>query len=166
MGKGLTQYQMDLLDKIRNIDAVPPKTSFPGTSRSAEQVKASVAIHKRVNPGYVEMPYRSSSASDFLYKPPPDFTKAVRARPTTKPLPSALSRPLRRPPRAGNDAATDALPACCRALKACHICRLTCHRTPAWRVLTQFLKKDSDCKFQKYAAEAILKHVDLKKTSH
>jgi len=105
MGKGLTQYQMDLLDKIRNIDAVPPKTSFPGTSRSAEQVKASVAIHKRVNPGYVEMPYRSSSASDFLYKPPPDFTKA-------------------------------------------------------------FLKKDSDCKFQKYAAEAILKHVDLKKTSH
>ena len=29
-----------------------------------------------------------------------------------------------------------------------------------------FLKKDSDCKFQKYAAEAILKHVDLKKTSH
>ena len=30
----------------------------------------------------------------------------------------------------------------------------------------QYLKKDSDCKFQKYAAEAILKHVDLKKTAH
>ena len=29
-----------------------------------------------------------------------------------------------------------------------------------------FLKKESDCGFQKYAAEAILKHVDLKKTSH
>ena len=29
-----------------------------------------------------------------------------------------------------------------------------------------FLKKESDCGFQKFAAEAILKHVDLKKTSH
>ena len=45
------------------------------------------------------------SQTDFLYKPPPDFTKA-------------------------------------------------------------FLKKKSDCDFQGFAAEAILKHVDLKKTSH
>ena len=66
---------------------------------------ASVEIHKRVNPGYVEMPYVSSSQRAYEYKPPPDFTKA-------------------------------------------------------------FLKKESDCKVQKYAAEAILKHVDLKKTSH
>ena len=103
--KGLTKYQMELLDKIRNIDAVPPSAEPSVTQRTAEQVAASVEIHKRVNPGYVEMPYRSSNALAYEYTPPPDFTKA-------------------------------------------------------------FLKKDSDCKFQKYAAEAILKHVDLKKTSH
>lgn len=104
-GKGLTKYQMELLDTIRNIDAKPCPVAYPGTTRTDAQVAASVEIHKRVNPGYVEMPYTASSQTDFVYKPPPDFTKA-------------------------------------------------------------FLKKESDCKFQKYAAEAILKHVDLKKTSH
>ena len=102
---GLTPYQVTLLDKIRNINAVPPSVAYSGSMRTEQQVAASVEIHKRVNPGYVEMPYTASSQVDFAYKPPPDFTKA-------------------------------------------------------------FLKKDSDCKFQKYAAEAILKHVDLKKTSH
>ena len=101
----LTDYQKQLLDTIRNMDAVPPNPAPQTGSRTAEQVAASVEIHKRVNPGYVEMPYRSSTLLAYEYKPPPDFTKA-------------------------------------------------------------FLKKDSDCKFQKYAAEAILKHVDLKKTSH
>ena len=101
----LTAKQMALLDKIRAIDAEPIPYTPLVTTRTEEQVAASVEIHKRVNPGYVEMPYRSSSAMAYEYKPPPDFTKA-------------------------------------------------------------FLKKDSDCKFQKYAAEAILKHVDLKKTSH
>jgi len=103
--KPLTAYQKQLLDRIRAIDATPIDPQPSATTRSAEQVAASVTIHKRVNPGYVEMPYMSTSALAFEYKPPPDFTKA-------------------------------------------------------------FLKKDSDCKFQKYAAEAILKHVDLKKTSH
>ena len=37
---------------------------------------------------------------------------------------------------------------------------------PAPDFSKNFLKKDSDCGFQKYAAEALLKHVDLKKTSH
>ena len=103
--KPLTQRQIQLLDKIRTLDAVPPSSTPHVTTRTAEQVAASVEIHKRVNPGYVEMPYVSSSQRAYEYKPPPDFTKA-------------------------------------------------------------FLKKESDCKFQKYAAEAILKHVDLKKTSH
>lgn len=102
---GLTAYQISLLDKIRDLNKHPPQTRYSGTMRSEAQVAASVEIHKRVNPGYVEMPYCANSQVDFAYKPPPDFTKA-------------------------------------------------------------FLKKDSDCKFQKYAAEAILKHVDLKKTSH
>ena len=62
-------------------------------------------MHKRVNPGYVEMPYESSNARDFKFVPPPDFTR-------------------------------------------------------------EYLKADSDCAFQKFAAEAILKHVDLNKTSH
>ena len=103
--KPLTAYQKQLLDTIRNIDAVPPQVKANASERTAEQQAASVEIHKRVNPGYVEMPYKATTALSFTYKPPPDFTKA-------------------------------------------------------------FLKKDSDCKFQKYAAEAILKHVDLKKTSH
>lgn len=102
---GLTAYQISLLDKIRDLNKFPPATTAPGTKRSDAQVAASVEIHKRVNPGYVEMPYCAGSQVDFAYRPPPDFTKA-------------------------------------------------------------FLKKDSDCAFQKYAAEAILKHVDLKKTSH
>lgn len=69
------------------------------------QIEASIAIHKRTNPGYVEIPYVSTNTEAFKYIPAPDFSR-------------------------------------------------------------HFLKKDSDCKFQKYAAEAILKHVDLKKTSH
>merc|ERR1719424_1775442 len=89
---GLTTYQKTLLDKIRNVNAHPPTTHYSGTSRTDAQVAASVEIHKRVNPGYVEMPYTAGSQVDFAYKPPPDFTKA-------------------------------------------------------------FLKKDSDCAFQKYAAE-------------
>ena len=101
----LTAYQKQLLDTIRAIDANPVNAQAHVTTRTATQVAASVEIYKRVNPGYVEMPYMSTAHTAFEYKPPPDFTKA-------------------------------------------------------------FLKKDSDCKFQKYAAEAILKHVDLKKTSH
>ena len=62
-------------------------------------------MHKRLNPGYVEMPYRSSNSLDYKYTPPPDFTR-------------------------------------------------------------EYLKADSDCQFQKFASEAILKHVDLNKTSH
>ena len=63
-----------------------------------------------------------------------------------------------------NGTATDALPACWR-LWTCSLAA-SCAIAPTRRALAQFLKKDSDCKFQKYAAEAILKHVDLKKTSH
>ena len=101
----LTEYQKQLLDTIRSISETPITAVPRVTQRSEAEVAASVTIHKRVNPGYVEMPYVSSNELAFVYKPPPDFT-------------------------------------------------------------TAFLKKDSDCKFQKYAAEAILKHVDLKKTSH
>jgi hypothetical protein len=103
--KPLTEYQKKLLDEIRAVDATPFVPISNASQRSAEAIAASQEIHKRVNPGYVEMPYKASSAMAFVYRPPPDFTKA-------------------------------------------------------------FLKKESDCKFQKYAAEAILKHVDLKKTSH
>ena len=103
--KPLTAYQKQLLDTIRAIDAIPSNPPAHVSTRTTTQIAASVEIHKRVNPGYVEMPYRSTTSTAFEYKPPPDFT-------------------------------------------------------------TAFLKKDSDCAFQKYAAEAILKHVDLKKTSH
>ena len=102
---GLTAYQKEILDKIKNMDATPCPMVYPGSRRTDEQEAASTEIHKRVNPGYVDMPYTATSQVDFQYKPPPDFTKA-------------------------------------------------------------FLKKESDCAFQKYASQAILLHVDLKKTSH
>merc|ERR1719231_2112335 len=101
----LTPYQRSLLHKIRSIEANPIRVVPNASQRSADQIEASTAIHKRVNPGYVETPYRSTNTEMYKYTPAPDFSKA-------------------------------------------------------------FLKKDSDCGFQKYAAEAILKHVDLKKTSH
>uniref|UniRef100_A0A7S3AQN3 Uncharacterized protein n=1 Tax=Haptolina ericina TaxID=156174 RepID=A0A7S3AQN3_9EUKA len=101
----LTPYQRDILKKIRSIEANPITVAPVLTTRSSEQVEASIAIHKRTNPGYVETPYTSTNRDTYQYIPAPDFTR-------------------------------------------------------------NFLKKDSDCKFQKYAAEAILKHVDLKKTSH
>lgn len=104
-GKDLTPKMLQLLDTIRNIDARPVPIVPPGTMRTEAQVAASVEIHKRVNPGYVDAPAVSTTSLAFKYTAPPDFSKA-------------------------------------------------------------YLKKDSDCGFQKYAAEAILKHVDLKKTSH
>ena len=103
--KPLTEYQKKLLDEIRAVDATPFVPINNASQRPAEAIAASQEIHKRVNPGYVEMPYVSTNVTDYTYRPPPDFTR-------------------------------------------------------------EYLKADSDCKFQKYAAEAILKHVDLKKTSH
>ena len=105
MKDGLTPYQQGLLDRVRRANTGPIVVYARKSQRPQKDIEASQEIHKRINPGYVEMPYRSTNSMAFLYTPPPDFTKA-------------------------------------------------------------FLKKDSDCKFQKYAAEAILKHVDLKKTSH
>mmetsp|Transcript_75014 Transcript_75014/g.225488 ORF Transcript_75014/g.225488 Transcript_75014/m.225488 type:complete len:157 (-) Transcript_75014:380-850(-) len=101
----LTPYQKSLLQKIRSIEAEPIRVVPNASRRSAEQIEASTSIHKRVNPGFVDLPYKSTNTEMFTYLPAPDFSK-------------------------------------------------------------NFLKKDSDCGFQKYAAEAILKHVDLKKTSH
>ena len=101
----LTKQQMQLLDTIRDMDKKPCPIQYPGTNRSEAQVAASVEMHKRVNPGYVDMPYKATNAEAFKYIAPPDFTRT-------------------------------------------------------------YLKKKSDCDFQGFAAEAILKHVDLKKTSH
>ena len=102
---GLTPYQISLLERVRKANT-DPIVKYPRASRRPEAAQAaSVEIHKRLNPGYVEMPYESSNTRDYKYIPPPDFTR-------------------------------------------------------------EYLKADSDCKFQKFAAEAILKHVDLNKTSH
>lgn len=98
----LTPYQRGLLETVQRLHTEPITTKPPGTTRSEEQVQASVQIHKRINPGYVEAPYTSTSASAFKYLPAPDFTR-------------------------------------------------------------DHLRTSSDCRFQEYAAECILKHVDLKK---
>jgi hypothetical protein len=72
---------------------------------ASAQVAASKAMHKRINPGFVEMPYQSTNSMEYKYIPAPDFS-------------------------------------------------------------TTYLKCKSDCDFQGFAAAAILKHVDLNKTSH
>ena len=73
---GLTAKQMDLLDQIRNINVPPMPIRDPATTRTAEQVSASVQIHKRVNPGYVDIPYQSTNELAFKYLPAPGFSKA------------------------------------------------------------------------------------------
>ena len=45
------------------------------TTQSPSQIAASQAIHKRVNSGYVDIPYESSNSRDFKYRFPPDFTR-------------------------------------------------------------------------------------------
>ena len=102
---GLTPYQISLLERVRRANTDPIIVKPNASKRSPAQKAASQEMHKRVNPGFVEMPYRSSSALDYKYTPPPDFTR-------------------------------------------------------------EYMKADSDCQFQKFASEAILKHVDLNKTSH
>ena len=96
---------MSLLERVRRANTDPLNISPNASKRPEEMQAASVEMHKRVNPGFVEMPYKSSNTVDYKYVPPPDFTR-------------------------------------------------------------EYLKAESDCGFQKFAAEAILKHVDLKKTSH
>ena len=100
----LTPYQRGLLDTVTQLHSDPITTKPSGTTRTEEQVQASVQIHKRINPGYVEEPYQSTSSTAFKYMPAPDFTR-------------------------------------------------------------DHLRTSSDCKFQEYMAEAINKHVDLKKVS-
>lgn len=97
--------QLKLLEQIKNIDKEPIRTKYPGTQRTPDQLLMSQSLNKRVNSGYVDMPYKATSEEAFRYTTPPDFSRA-------------------------------------------------------------YLKKKSDCDFQGYANEAILKHVDLKKTSH
>ena len=101
----LTATQRDLLVKIHRIKSEPIVTTHGGTTRSDEDVATSRNINKRINPGYVDMPYRSSNSVNYAYVPPVSFSRA-------------------------------------------------------------FLKKESDCGFQKYAAAAILSGVNLKKTGH
>mmetsp|Transcript_59900 Transcript_59900/g.129842 ORF Transcript_59900/g.129842 Transcript_59900/m.129842 type:complete len:132 (-) Transcript_59900:366-761(-) len=103
--EGLSPYQQSLLKKVQTMHTEPIVTTSPGANRSPDKVNKSMQLHKRINPGYVDMPWTTSNSSEFTYRPPPDFSR-------------------------------------------------------------DYLRASSDCKFQEYAAEAILKHVDLKKTSH
>jgi len=101
----LTPYQQSLLQTVHRLHTDPIETKYPGARRSEAQIKASVEIHKRINPGYVEVPYSATTESSYAYQPAPDFTR-------------------------------------------------------------DHLRTKSDCGFQEYMAEAIKKHVDLKKTAH
>ena len=72
---GLTPYQRSLLERVRKCNTEPIIKYPRASQRSKAAQEASIEIHKRVNPGYVEMPYESSNTRDFGYKPPPDFTR-------------------------------------------------------------------------------------------
>ena len=100
----LTKKQIGLIEKVDQLQR-DPILPHPLPERAPEQIRASKNLHKRINPGFVDMAYKSSNQLDYKYLPAPDFTR-------------------------------------------------------------DFLKAESDIGFQKYLTEAILKGVDLKKTSH
>ena len=75
MKDGLTPYQQALLDRVRRANTDPIVCYARKSMRPQKDIEASQEIHKRVNPGYVEMPYESSNTRDYKYKPPPDFTR-------------------------------------------------------------------------------------------
>ena len=75
LAQGLTPYQLSLLEKVRRANT-EPIVKYPRKSERPEADQlASVEIHKRVNPGYVEMPYESSNSRDYKYMAAPDFTR-------------------------------------------------------------------------------------------
>ena len=75
LAQGLTPYQLSLLEKVRRANT-DPIVKYPRKSERPEADQlASVEIHKRVNPGYVEMPYESSNSRDYKYMAAPDFTR-------------------------------------------------------------------------------------------
>ena len=73
--RGLTPFQLGLLETVRECNTKPIVKSPNKSTRSPSQIAASQAIHKRVNPGYVDIPYESSNSRDFKYRFPPDFTR-------------------------------------------------------------------------------------------
>jgi len=77
----LSPFQQTMLDKVHEIHTTPITTNPSGTNRPAAQVERSISIHKRINPGYVDLPW-TTSASDFKYQPPPDFTSDYLNRPS------------------------------------------------------------------------------------
>ena len=73
--RGLTPFQLGLLETVRECNTKPIVKSPNKSTRSPSQIAASQAIHKRVNSGYVDIPYESSNSRDFKYRFPPDFTR-------------------------------------------------------------------------------------------
>eukprot|EP00316_Scyphosphaera_apsteinii_P026243 CAMPEP_0119312572 /NCGR_PEP_ID=MMETSP1333-20130426/26890_1 /TAXON_ID=418940 /ORGANISM="Scyphosphaera apsteinii, Strain RCC1455" /LENGTH=138 /DNA_ID=CAMNT_0007317215 /DNA_START=40 /DNA_END=456 /DNA_ORIENTATION=+ len=72
---GLSEFQQSMLDKVSQIHSTPITTKPSGTNRSAEDVASSVNMHKRINPGFVELPWKTSNEEQFKYQAPPDFSK-------------------------------------------------------------------------------------------
>lgn len=66
---------MSLLERVRRANTDPLNISPNASKRSEAEQAASIEMHKRVNPGFVEMPYKSSNTVDYKYVPPPDFTR-------------------------------------------------------------------------------------------
>ena len=73
---GLTPYQRSLLERVRKCNTEPIIKYPRASQRSKAAQEASIEIHKRVNPGYVDIPYQSTNELAFKYLPAPGFSKA------------------------------------------------------------------------------------------
>jgi len=71
----LTQKQAGLVEEIETILSEPLAPAVPPPQRSPERTRASKELHKRTNPAFVDLPYRSSNEVDFKYRPPPDWSR-------------------------------------------------------------------------------------------
>ena len=71
----LSPSQQKLVDTVAKLQNDPIDVAPRCSGRSDEKINASLQIHKRINPGYVDMPCVSSSQEQFAYHPAPDFTR-------------------------------------------------------------------------------------------
>ncbi len=71
----LSPSQQKLVDTVQKLQDEPITVAPKCSARTDEQIHASLQIHKRINPGYVDMPCVSSSQEQFTYMPAPDFTR-------------------------------------------------------------------------------------------
>ena len=66
----LTQKQAGLVEEIETILSEPLAPAVPPPQRSPERTRASKELHKRTNPAFVDLPYRSRRPLSLLHAVP------------------------------------------------------------------------------------------------